>query len=401
MLDSSPKTYSYTLDKNILKLKVQDFIEKNIDFEIVKLVLKGSPFTDIDIRVLAEQIESKKKAEKKLPTWFHTKNIYYPPKVSIEQTSSEVTAEYKSKLVSGDTLADLTGGFGVDSYYFSKQIKNVFHFEVNEELSKIAAHNFKELKTNMHCSAQNGIDAIKNKSFDVIYIDPSRRNEAKGKVFYLKDCEPDVISHLDYLLDRSNTILIKTSPMLDISIGLKELKYVTEIHIVAVENDVKELLWILNKNHSGNYIIKAVNLKENYTEGFSLDPETKTEATFSDPKTYLYEPNAAIMKSGAFEAVSSIYNIDKLEKNTHLYTSNTLIDFPGRRFFIERTLPYSKKDIKSLISKKANVTTRNFPESVDQIRKKWKIGEGGNNYLFFTTLSNGKKVILECSKIKP
>ncbi len=387
--------------KDILNPKVQEFIVNNLNSNIVDLILKGSPFEDIDIRDLAEQIESKKKAEKKLPTWFHTKKIYYPSKVSIEQTSSEVTAAYKSKLVSGETLADLTGGFGVDSYYFSKQIKNVFHFEIDEKLSKIVAHNFNELNVNIYCFAESGIEGIKDKSFDVLYIDPSRRHEAKGKVFYLSNCEPNVITHQDYLLDRTTTVMIKTSPMLDLSIGLRELKHVAAIHIVAVNNDVKELLWILNRNHIGNYVIKTINIKENTTEEFSFDPKIKADATFSDPKSYLYEPNAAIMKSGGFEAIPSYFKIDKLDKNTHLYTSDTLIDFPGRRFFIEKTVSYTKKDIKLFISNTANITTRNFPESVEQIRKKWKIAEGGNNYLFFTTLSNGKKVILECTKIKP
>jgi len=390
------------LHKGILNPIVQEYIDCNLNSKIMGLILKGSPFENIDIRDLAEQIESKKKAEKKLPTWFQSKNIYYPPKISIEQTSSEITANYKSKLVSGDTVADLTGGFGVDSYYFSKQIKNVFHYEIDERLSKIAAHNFKELNVNIHCSHENGIEAINNKDFDILYIDPSRRNEAKGKVFFLRDCEPNIIAHLDYLLDRTKTLIIKTSPMLDISIGLNELKHVTEIHIVAVNNDVKELLWILNKNHIGNYVIHTINIKDTISEKFSIDPAIKTVATYSNPKSYLYEPNAAVMKSGAFDVISSYYKIDKLEKNTHLYTSDKLIDFPGRRFFLERTIPYSKMEIKLLVAnKKANITTRNFPEPVKQIRKKWKIAEGGNNYLFFTTLSNGKKVILECTKIKP
>ncbi|PKP25549.1 MAG: SAM-dependent methyltransferase [Bacteroidetes bacterium HGW-Bacteroidetes-2] len=388
------------MNKAILNTLVQDFITKHLKSEKVKLLLKGSPFEDINIQELVEQMETKKKAEHKLPTWFQTKNIYYPSKISMEQTSSEITAAYKSKLVSGKTIADLTGGFGVDSYYFSKKINQVYHFEIDKKLSEIASHNFKALHTNIICENKNGIEAIKNKYFDVIYLDPSRRNASKGKVFYLKDCEPNLVEKLNYLLERTDKLVIKTSPMLDLSVGFKELKKVNEIHIVSVNNEVKELLWIIEKNKETECVIKTINIKNTILEKFTINNKYIPTVTIALPKKYLYEPNAAIMKSGAFDAVSASFKVDKLENNSHLYTSDVLIDFPGRKFLIEKVTPYSKKEMKKTIANsKANITIRNFPESVEALRKKWNIVDGGNNYLFFTTLRQGKKVVLECTKI--
>lgn len=388
------------MNKAILNTLAQEFITNHLTSETVKILLKGSTFKEITIQELVEQIESKKKAEHKLPTWFQTKNIYYPPKISMEQTSSELTAAYKSQLVSGSTLADITGGFGVDSFYFSKKIKQVFHFEIDKNLSEIAAHNCKALHTNIICKNKNGIEAIKNEYFDVIYIDPSRRNASKGKVFYLKDCTPNIVELQDYLLERTDKLLLKTSPMLDLSIGLKELKKVSEIHIVSVNNDVKELLWVIEKDTKKTCLIKTINLKTTHTEIFSSNLKDSQTATIGFPKKYLYEPNAAIMKSGAFDAVSFSFKIDKLENNTHLYTSDALIEFPGRRFIIEKVIPYSKQEMKNtLFNSKANITIRNFSETVEVLRKKWKIIDGGNNYLFFTTLKHGKKVVIVCIKI--
>jgi len=388
------------LNKAILNTLAQEFITNNLTSVTTKLLLKGSPIKDIKIQELVEQIECKKKAEHKLPTWFQTKNIYYPPKISMEQTSSELTAVYKSQLVSGSTLADITGGFGVDSFYFSKKIAQVYHFEKDKKLSEIAAHNCKALHTNIICENKNGIEAIKNEYFDVIYIDPSRRNASKGKVFYLKDCEPNIVELQDYLLERTDKLLVKTSPMLDLSIGLKELKKVSEIHIVSVNNEVKELLWIVEKDTKKTCLIKTINIKNTHAEVFSSDLKETSTATIGFPKKYLYEPNASIMKSGVFDAVSFTFKLDKLENNSHLYTSDALIEFPGRRFQIEKVIPYSKKEMKNTLSNsKANITIRNFPETVETLRKKWNITDGGNNYLFFTTLRHGKKIVLECTKI--
>jgi len=365
------------------------------------LAFAGSPFEDITVQELIQQIESRRKAEKKLPTWHNTEGIYYPKKLNIEQTSSEVTAEYKASLLEGKTVADCTGGFGVDSYYFSKQAEHITHFEINSTLSSIANHNFKQLGVpNVTCKAIDGVKAIQTEFHDSVYIDPSRRHETKGKVFFLKDCEPNIPLHLSEILKSCQLLLVKTAPMLDISIGLEELKHVFEIHIVAVNNEVKELLWLLKADYNGSVKIVTKNFKKKETETYSFTYNETAEAFYDEPKRFLYEPNAAILKSGAFALLSNDFKLKKLHEHTHLYTSEALRNFPGRRFMIEAVLPYSKKELKKQGIEKANITTRNFPESVADIRKKHKINDGGDVYLFFTTIYPSKKVVLICSKIK-
>ena len=392
------------MNTNILDKNVQEFIANNLNSDITKLILKGSPFEMVSIQELSNQIVSKQKAKSKLPSWFNVKNIYYPPKISIEQTSSETTASYKAKLVSGKSLIDITGGFGVDAFYFSKKFKNVIHSEINEELSKIVAYNYQQLKTdNIQTIASDGLEFLKNypQKFDCIYIDPSRRNDLKGKVFLLKDCLPNVPENIDFLFTKSNTILIKNSPMLDISSTLNELKYVKEIHVVAVNNEVKELLFLLEKEYESIIQVKTVNLLKNNTQEFIFNIDSKQNLKYSLPVNYLYEPNAAILKSGGFNEVASQYKTNKLHQHSHLYTSEELvIDFPGRTFKIENIYPYNKKKLKKQLTiSKANITTRNFPKSVAQIRIETKLKDGGDTYLFFTTNCNNELIVICCSKI--
>ncbi len=388
------------MNKAILNTNVQEFINENLTGDLVKLTLKGSPFTDISIQELIIQIEGKLKASDKLPSWYNKKAVYYPPKINLEQTSSEATAKYKSELVTGKTLADLTGGFGVDTFYFSKKVKNVSYYETNQQLYEIASYNFTQLGQEINCYNEDGMKAIADKTFDVIYIDPSRRNKTKGKVFFLEDCTPDVVSNLKYLLDRCKLLMIKTSPMLDISEGLKSLNNVSQLYIVAVNNEVKELLWILQRNTEYKVKITAINTKENSLDTFQSYLDQQGNLNYTLPKKYLYEPNAAIMKSGLFESLACEYNIEKLEVNSHLFTSDLIIDFPGRRFEICKIIPYTKSETKKEIAGiKANITTRNFPESVSSLKSKWKIKDGGDKYLFFTTNKDKKKVILKCIKI--
>lgn len=387
------------VNKLILHTQVQEFI-KNYKGSITKLALSGSPFSNISTFELVQQIESRNAIEKKLPTWFSSPNIYYPPKLNLEQTSSEITAKYKASLVHGTALADLTAGFGVDGYYFSKNFAEVSCYEINKELSEISSHNFRSLHIkNVSCFTENGLEGIKGNIYDVIYIDPSRRHDSKGKVFYLKDCEPNVTENIPFFFKHCKTVLIKSSPMLDIKQGFKELSNVSEVHIVAVGNDVKEVLWILKENAHEVPQIKTLNYSNNGIESFEFHWNDKGSAEYSSPKQFLYSPNGAIMKSGAFELISEAFSVYKLHKNTHLYTSDDLVEFPGRRFRIDRIVPYSKKNMKRLlVFDKANVTTRNFPESVAVIRKKWRIKEGGDRYLFFVTTESDQKVVLVCSK---
>lgn len=392
------------MTQEILKPEIQNFIEANIHSDISKLAFQKNPFPEIDFTLLLNQIAAKSKSEHKLPTWYTTKRIIYPSKLSVEQTSSEDTASYKSEIVSGENLIDLTGGFGVDTYYFSKKIKSVVHCEMNTELSQIVHHNFEVLQAkNIECFAGDSYEILQklNRKFDWIYIDPSRRSDIKGKVFLLKDCLPNVPELQESYFEYSENLLIKTAPILDIAAGLQELSNVKAIHVVAVENEVKELLWEISKNHVGKAEIKTVNLTKEKTETLDFVLGENEEAFYGLPKKYLYEPNSSIMKSGFFEAVSHKFKLDKLHVHSHLYTSDELIGFPGRVFQIDEKISYNKADMKKFLSgKKANITTRNFPESVENIRKKWKISDGGNLYCFFTTDMNNDKIVLLCTKIK-
>lgn len=392
------------MNKDILNIEIQEFIDLNLKTDLSKLLLKGMPFPSIEPHRIIEQIESKKRSEKKLPTWFNTPNIYYPNKLNIEQTSSEITAKYKANLVSGESLIDLTGGFGVDAYFFSKHIKEVRHCEINTELYELVKHNYKTLYTsNIESINGDGIHALKrlDQPFDWIYIDPSRRDESQEKVFLLSDCTPKIKTFQNLFLKYAQRVMIKTSPLLDISATHSDLNNVKEVHVVAVNNEVKELLWILERNYNGKVSIKTVNLIKEKVQHFSFyfEDEALATAEYSEPLTYLYEPNAAILKSGAFNSVCQLLQVQKLHKHSHLYTSKKIVAFPGRRFEIKKVLAFNKKRFAKVGIKKANVTTRNFPLSVHDIRKKLNIKDGGEMYLFFTTNDKEEKIIIVCNKL--
>jgi hypothetical protein len=391
------------LNTAILQPKVQHFIVDHLKSDITKLILKGSPFDGISIQELANQIIAKQKSEQKLKTWFSTENIYYPPKISIEQTSSEITANYKSTLLIGASIIDITGGFGVDCFFFSRQFKDVIHCEINEDLSTIVKHNYQQLNIkNIETVSGNGIEFLKNSdtTFDCIYIDPSRRNDTKGKVFLLKDCLPNVPENIDFLFTKTTQILLKNSPILDISSAITELKFVKEIHVVAIKNEVKEVLFLLEKNYEGDIQIKTINIQKEDTQRFDFKLKEAVTSIYSEPLSYLYEPNAAILKSGGFHQISKQLNLFKLHQHSHLYTSEQLIDFPGRNFKIRNVINYDKKKLKKLLTeKKANITTRNFPKTVAQIRKETGIKDGGTSYIFFTTDNKNELKSIICSKI--
>ena len=391
------------MNTEILNTEIQEFISNNLNTDVSKILLKGTNFSNTTTKEIIEQIEAKIKCKRKLPTWFSTEKIYYPNKLNIEQTSSEVTASYKSQLFSGKSIIDITGGFGVDCFYFSKYFVAIIHCEINEKLSTIVTYNYAQLNVkNIKTINSNGIDYLLSKkdTYDWIYIDPSRRHESKGKVFFLKDCLPNVPQHIDVLFKHANNIAIKTSPLLDLSIGVNELKHVKDIHVIAVKNEVKELLWILENGYEGDITIKTANITESKTEtlSFKLKNELASKVTYSNPLKYLYEPNAAILKSGAFNSVSEQLKVSKLHQHSHLYTSDDLLVFPGRRFEIQTIIEYNKKKLKALSISQANITTRNFPETVQNIRKKHGIKDGGNTYIFFTTNYLNTKIVIVCTK---
>jgi len=389
---------------DLLDLNVQKFIEANLNTDINKLALTKNPFPGIVWSDIINQIAAKQKAKNKLPTWFATKNIIYPSKLSIEQTSSEATAQYKANLIAGNSLIDLTGGFGIDDFYFTKQFKEVVHCELNAELSKIVAQNALVLNAeNINCIAGDSTDILKklNRKFDWIYVDPSRRNDLKGKVFMLKDCLPNVPELLDFYFEFSDSILIKNSPILDISLAISELKNVKKVYIIALDNEVKEFLIEIKKDYSEKIILKTINLSKNNNQVFEHIIEDDSSTSYSLPKQFVYEPNAAIMKSGLFNSVANQLNLFKLHQHSHIYTSDVLIEnFPGRSFKVDHFFEFNKQNANQFLKgQKMNVTTRNFNLTVDELKKKFKISDGGFIYTFATTTINNQKTILICTKI--
>ena len=387
------------MNKSILNTGVQDFIKNYNGSDILSVALKKSPFPNVSPRELAQQIASRRKCQKKLPTWFQTPGIYYPDKLNIEQASSELTAAYKAKLIGGESLGDLTGGMGVDSYHFSKRVRQVHYFEMNPELAEITAHNFTVLGAeNITVAKADGISVLKQNEqiYNWIYLDPSRRAQHNRRVFLLEEGVPNILDVLPILFDKTAKVLLKTAPLLDIQKGMKDLTQVSEVHVVAVQNEVKELLWILDESPKVEPDIIAINITKKRTESltFKLSEERMVESNFSRPLEFLYEPNAAILKAGAFKTIADRYGLKKLHVNSHLYTSSTLVDFPGRRFQITDMHPYAKK----LPFDKANITTRNFPHSVDTLRKKHRIASGGDKYIFFTKTIDDQLVAIACVK---
>lgn len=366
------------------------------------MILKGSPFENVSVQELAQQIQSRKKCRLKLPLWYKTEGIVYPPTLNIEQSSSEKAAQYKASLIEGDKMIDLTGGFGVDAFYFSGKFDRVVYVEMNSELHEIVKHNLKVLNAeNVDCLLGDSIEYLKSidERFDWIYVDPSRRGGQEERVFRLEDCSPNLIENIELILSKSDGVLLKLAPFMDISKALGQLNNVEEVHVVAVNNEVKELLFLIGSEKPEFTRLKAVNLIQDRTDIVESEPGSECEIIYGPVGAYLYEPNAAIRKAGIYSAVASRYNLNKIHPNSHLFTSEELVDFPGRVFRVNRKIKYSPKRIKKELGlKKANITTRNFHDSVAQIRKRTGIKEGGEDYLFFTTDYEEKSIVLVCSK---
>ncbi len=383
--------------------EIQIFITSQLNKNINDLALMKNPFPEYDWKWILNQIHARQKTQKKLPTWFENSEVIFPSTLSVEQTSSEVLAQYKASLLSGNTLIDLTGGFGVDAFYFAQRFKKVVHCEFQQDLSEIVHHNFKVLEVNnIHTVQGDSISYLQktDETFDWIYIDPARRDASKTKVFLLKDCTPNIVELQDLLLSKTNNILIKTAPLLDIRSVLNELKNVKRISVVALNNEVKELLIEIEKNYQQQPQLVAVNILSDHTmirHEFALDDDVN--AVYSTPLNYLYEPFSSYLKTGLYNTLANRFEVKKLHKHSHLYTSEQLKEFPGRVFKVNQIIPYNKKELKPFENKKWNVTTRNFPLKVEEIRKKHKLKDGGGIYAFFTTDLNNNKIVVVCEKL--
>lgn len=385
------------------------FVEKNKQQSVSQLLLSKQKLTNDELKFAVRQIEGAQYAKRKIPSWYEVDRIQYPLHISLEQCSSEVTARYKASLISGENFVDLTGGFGVDCAFIAESFKSGVYVEQQKYLQEIVAYNYKLL--GLTC-----IDCVNDKTehflsqlskVDAIFIDPARRAIDGGKVVTIADCEPNILELLPILKAKCSTLLIKLSPMLDITLALNQLgENVATIHVVSVNNECKELLFLLDFTKTNTQpLLTCVNFNgvDKQIFSFTIEKERETIPTLSSSiESYLYEPNTSILKSGAFNILTKQFNIKKLHINSHLYTSSEQIDnFPGRIFKVVETYSFDKQSLKSLKNKllKANLAIRNFPSSVENLRKKLKIKEGGQDYLFATTTADDRHRLIHCVKV--
>ncbi|QRR01768.1 THUMP-like domain-containing protein [Dyadobacter sandarakinus] len=385
------------------------FIQAHLRDDPGQLVLRAAQFKGLDVRKLAAQILSRQKAVRKLPEWTARPELVFPPPLSVEQCSSEATARYKASLVSGNVLTDLTGGMGIDCFYMGQKLRTVHYFEQQEQVARTAAFNFGVLgATHIQVHATDAMQAMGHGSLpssDWIFADPARRDANKNKVVLLRDCEPDMTVAVPSLFRFAPKILVKTSPLLDIDQAVADLRFVTEVHVIGYEQECKELLFVLEEDAPASEL--TIRARVINAEGavmhevcFDRQAERETAVSFSGPQQYLYEPHAAVLKSGAFRTVAATFDVKKLALNSHLYTSEQLQSgFPGRIFEVVAVCKPDMKEIARIMGgDKANLTTRNFPAKTEDLRKKWKLKEGGAFYLFATTLSDQSKVVIVTRK---
>ena len=388
--------------------KTLHFIEEHVGDDVRSLALQAGKFPDVDMSAAIVQIAGRQIAKDKIPSWHRTLGLLYPRHLSMEQCSSEATALYKASLVQGDTFADLTGGLGIDCSFMARKFREVDYVERQEELCELAKHNFPLLGLNIRVYNSDAVDYLQGmQPVDCLFLDPARRDGHGGKTVAISDCEPDVGVLEEQLLSKASRVVIKLSPMLDLSLALNTLKHVHEVHVVSVNNECKELLVVLqNTPILSEIMVYCVHIlpsgdRQMYT--FIHDQEKTSPCLMAtEVETYLYEPNASILKAGAYRSLTQNYPIKKLHVSSHLYTSYHFIeDFPGRRFRVEAVSGFGKKELKSFLQgmEKANLTIRNFPSSVAELRKRLKLKEGGEDYLFATTLADENKVLVKCRKM--
>ena len=387
---------------DVLPPHIQQFIRDHEHDDPYQLALQARRYPDYPVPAIAEQIQVRRKAYHKLPEWYATEALVFPPSLSLEQCSSQTTAPFKSRLVSGKKVVDLTGGAGVDTYYLSQSFESADYVEQDATLAEIARHNFSALgaqhRIQTHTATAEAFLQTLREPVDCIYLDPARRDDHARKVFRLADSQPNAVALLDGLLTKASSVLLKTAPLLDIQATIQDLGVAKQVYVVAVNNEVKEVLYLLTEGIQANPNIIAVNLGADAEDHFSFDrsQEALAEVTYAHPLDYLYEPNAALLKAGAFKLIAQRYGLHKLHPNTHLYTSADLVsDFPGRAFRCQAVVPYQKKAVRSHLSElKANITTRNFPDSVATVRKRLGLKEGGATYLFAARLSQGELAVI-------
>jgi len=394
-------------------MNTREFIEKFQQADVNSLALQAGKYPEVDMPFALDQIEGRQTALTKIPSYSKKNGILYPHHLSMEQCSSELTALYKAHVVEinsssseRNTFTDLTAGFGVDFSFIAPLFKKATYVEQQEYLCELARNNFPLLNLShaqiLNANCLNYLEQMN--PVDWIFLDPARRDKHGSKVVSIADCEPNMEALEPLLLQKGEKILVKLSPMLDITLALHTLKHIHEVHVVAVNNECKELLFILKQGTISTDEIKisAINLPKN-DQIFTSTPSEEEKAIVdyaTKVEEYLYEPHTALIKAGAFKSLGARYGLKKLHPNSHLYTSSEWIkDFPGRIFSVQHTYGFSKKELKNLQEiKQANITVRNFPSSVAELRKRLKLSEGGDQYIFCTTMQPSEKILIHCKK---
>jgi hypothetical protein len=375
----------------IIKQEIQEYINANLNTDLHSLLLKKSPFSDVSMQEIVQQIKGKQTAQKKFP-FLLKEGIIFPPQLNLEQASSEKTAEYKSQILKGKKFIDLTSGFGIDAYYLSQNFQEVTLVEQNSELLEIVEHNWGILDRKASFINQNLEDFLtRNKEhFDVIYLDPARRDQNKNKVFLLEDLSPDILQIREKLLSAADQVVIKLSPLIDLKYLVSALPGIFRIEIIAVKNDVKEAVIFLSNEKKDGITVICTNLESGESAfKFRFGEEENSTADYSEPEKFIYIPNNAILKAGIFNLISERFELKKLHPNTHIYTSEQKItDFPGRILEMESI---ESKRIKK--KEQFNVIAKNYPLKPEDIKKKYGIKDGGKDYLIFTHSKQGKIIL--------
>ena len=385
-----------------------DFIHEHAEADVRQLAFQGTKNPEVDLSFALEQIAGRQKAKTKLPSWAAVDGIVYPPHLSMEQCSSEQTARYKALIAGkGALIVDLTAGFGVDMAFMSQGFQKAVHVEQQAPLCAISSENYKLLGLNhIEVICADGIDYLHQlEHADLIFLDPARRDDHGARTYGIADCTPNVLELRDELFEKAVRVMLKLSPMLDWRKAVEDLGHVNEVHIVSVDNECKELLLILSKEKKPLKLL-CVNNDQVFEgdQGDWLNERSIAEIRVPVPmssQAYLFEPNASIMKAGCFTLLEQRFNVSQLDKNSHLFVSDhDISDFPGRRFTIEKTTSMNKRELKTALAgiDKANITVRNFPLSVAELRKRLKLKDGGNLYLFATTLADGQHQLFLCRK---
>jgi hypothetical protein len=392
----------------------REYVLQHVDDDVRRLALAGSKVAEVDLTVALQQIKGRQTARQKIPSWAAIDAILYPVGLSMEQCSSEQTARYKAAVCSRlltdmpspHTLIDLTGGFGVDFAWMSEVFERSIYVERNAELCAVATANFQVLGRMVQTVCSDGIDFIRRHKgrATMVFLDPARRDDHGGRTYGISDCTPNVLEIKDELLSKADRVMLKLSPMLDWRKAVQDLgePYIKEVHVVSVQNECKELLVVLSQEDARTDAFRFYCVND---ERAWQVPATSAPVAMGEVKCglFLYEPNASIMKAGCFSQVASAFGVQPLSANSHLFVADQYVDdFPGRKFLISAVSSMNRQEQKVVFRdvRQANVTVRNFPLSVAEVRKKLKLADGGSDYLFATTLADNRHVLILCKKLR-